>query len=269
MVPIISAVVVTPDDDTLTIEITRTDRESGLYKYYYSKDGGASYVSSQNANYTFTSLEEKDYLIVVYIEDSAGNQSETKVTSTTVRHKSFCEKNGISNLGDCVIATEARIANISNANAAIDAKPKPDFTKISPDIQYKEIHNTTTTYTHTYHSYIGTGYTFNKSTGQYTVTGYTYVDLSTLNYSSRDYYTCNSTSVTCATMNKITKVTTSTNASGVIIYTTTAYQYRQTPESYDSSEVGLYSINDDDGKSYYYRGSVGGNYVKFAGSYWR
>ena len=31
----------------------------------------------------------------------------------------------------------------------------------------------------------------------------------------------------------------------------------------------MYADNDDDGKTYYYRGSVSGNYVKFAGFYWR
>ena len=31
----------------------------------------------------------------------------------------------------------------------------------------------------------------------------------------------------------------------------------------------MYADNDDDGKTYYYRGSVSGNYVKFAGYYWR
>ena len=33
--------------------------------------------------------------------------------------------------------------------------------------------------------------------------------------------------------------------------------------------VGMYSAEDNDGKTYYYRGSVAGNYVKFAGFYWR
>ena len=35
------------------------------------------------------------------------------------------------------------------------------------------------------------------------------------------------------------------------------------------STVGIYNAEDDDGISYYYRGSVDNNYVKFAGFYWR
>ena len=47
------------------------------------------------------------------------------------------------------------------------------------------------------------------------------------------------------------------------------YNYAQTPKSYDTSTVGMYMNNDDDGNTYYYRGSVSSNYVKFAGYYWR
>ena len=37
----------------------------------------------------------------------------------------------------------------------------------------------------------------------------------------------------------------------------------------ESHEKGIYETQDDDGTSYYYRGSVENNYVKFAGFYWR
>ena len=37
----------------------------------------------------------------------------------------------------------------------------------------------------------------------------------------------------------------------------------------ESHEKGIYETQDDDGASYYYRGSVENNYVKFAGYYWR
>ena len=37
----------------------------------------------------------------------------------------------------------------------------------------------------------------------------------------------------------------------------------------ESHEKGVYETQDDDGTSYYYRGSVENNYVKFAGYYWR
>ena len=37
----------------------------------------------------------------------------------------------------------------------------------------------------------------------------------------------------------------------------------------ESHEKGIYETTDDNGTSYYYRGSVENNYVKFAGYYWR
>ena len=37
----------------------------------------------------------------------------------------------------------------------------------------------------------------------------------------------------------------------------------------ESHEKGIFMTEDDDGTSYYYRGSVESNYVKFAGYYWR
>ena len=37
----------------------------------------------------------------------------------------------------------------------------------------------------------------------------------------------------------------------------------------ESHEKGIFMAEDDDGTSYYYRGSVENNYVKFAGYYWR
>ena len=59
------------------------------------------------------------------------------------------------------------------------------------------------------------------------------------------------------------------SSTGTVTSTLTEYKYSQTPKSYDISAVGMYADNDDDGKTYYYRGSVAGNYVKFAGFYWR
>ncbi len=40
-------------------------------------------------------------------------------------------------------------------------------------------------------------------------------------------------------------------------------------EACESHEKGIFETTDDDGTSYYYRGSVENNYVKFAGYYWR
>ena len=269
--PVINSLSISPDDDTMSIEVNGTDEESGLYTYYYSKDGGSSYISSPNSNYTFTSLEEGDYLVTVYVVDKAGNKSEIAAKSTTIRHASFCLHNDIDNLGECIIASEANNTDIALAKQTIEDKGTPDYTVTSPNIVYGEVHApTSTTYSSTTYHNIGTGYTFNTATGYYALTGYSLKDPTTVDYSSGDYYTCVSTNSSCTTLYKIIGVSSSVNSStGATTYTMTKYNYTSSVQSYDTSTSGLYAASDDSGTSYYYRGAVGGNYVKFADKYWR
>ncbi len=276
VIPEITNMTLTPDDDTMTITLEAKDNESGIVKYYFSKDSGESYEESANPNYTFTSLEEGDYLVTAYVEDKAGNISEIEAKTTTIRHAAFCEHNDIDNFGDCIIASETKETDIALAKQEIEAKGTPNFNTTSPSIQYNEVHaSTTSTVSSTYSTYyIGTGYTFNKTTGLYNITGYNGLQNPTsVNYGSGNYYICGSnlqSASSCATVYRVTGVTSSTNSStGVITYTFTKYNYTQTPASYDTTGVGMYAGSDDDGTTYYYRGSVGGNYVKFNNMYWR
>ena len=269
--PTVDSLTLTPDDDTMTITVTGTDAHSGLYTYYYSKDGGETYVSSSNPNYTFTSLEEGDYLVTVYVLDKAGNKSELAAKTTTIRHASFCAHNDINDLGDCVVATEAGNKDVATAKTAIKEKGTPNFTVTSPSITYSETHgNTTSNYDYTTFHNIGTGYTFNTATGYYTLKNYTLKDPTTVDYSTGDYYTCISTNTSCTTLYKIVGASSTVNSStGVTTYRIVKYNYGTSIKSYDTSESGLYAASDDNGTSYYYRGAVGGNYVKFADKYFR
>ena len=139
---------------------------------------------------------------------------------------------------------------------------------------------------------IGTEYEFDSTTGKYTFTEYQNVDPTTLDYNGeQNYYYCGSgmnTSSTdlistyqnysgCTTIYKLTGATKeeskTTGAGGTeiktMIYRMTGYRYTQTELESDKSDKGLYTIEDADGTSYYYRGSVANNYVSFAGYYWR
>ena len=269
-VPTISNFNVTPNDDTVTLEVTGVDNESGIVKYYYSKDGGQNFIESTNSNYTFTSLEEKDYLMSVYVEDSAGNKSEISTKSTTIKHKSWCERNGYTDLAECLIASETKSANIDTAKQAIKDKGTPDFTKSAPAIIYEERigNNTETTSISTYWE-IATSYTFDPTTGYFRLVNSSIQDPSSIDYSSGNYYTCNSTSYTCEKMYRVLKVNTIESDDGDTIYKGTAYGYTAELKNYDNSGTGMYASTDDFGDTYYYRGAVGGNYVKFAGYYWR
>ncbi len=138
---------------------------------------------------------------------------------------------------------------------------------------------------------IGTSYEFNSETGRYTITGdLQYVDPTTLDYSN-DYYFCSASFSTnvddliipsqgysnCTTIYKITSATkeegTTTGNGGTEIktqlYRLTSYAYTQSERESDKSDRGLYTMEDDYGTSYYYRGSVTNNYVLFGGYYWR
>ena len=138
---------------------------------------------------------------------------------------------------------------------------------------------------------IGTSYEFNSETGRYTVTGdLQYVDPTTLDYSN-DYYCCDSgfnTNVSdlispygnYANCTKIYKITSATKEEGTTtgnggteiktrIYRLSGYAYNQSERESDKSDRGLYTMEDDYGTSYYYRGSVTNNYVYFGGYYWR
>ena len=156
-------------------------------------------------------------------------------------------------------------------------KGTPNFNVTSPAIKYNEIHATqTSTLSTSSYIYISqvtdtnTGYTFQESTGKYILKNASLVDPTTKDYSTGTYYTCGNTSTSCDTMYLLTKATSSINqTTQQVTYNLTKYNYTATILSYDNSESGLYSTADDEGTSYYYRGIVGGNYVKFANKYWR
>lgn len=76
--PVISSLSVMQVDNSLTVDVSAVDNLTGIEEYYYSKDGGVTYITSKNSNYTFSSLEAGKYNIVVYVKDNAGNISEVK-----------------------------------------------------------------------------------------------------------------------------------------------------------------------------------------------
>ena len=272
--PTISNMTITPRDNVMTVELEASDNESGLYKYYFSKDGGKTYIESDNPNYTFTSLDEGDYLVTAYVKDTAGNESEIQAKSTSIRYTSFCLKNGITDFGDCLITTETQNPNIDEAKTFIESKGTPDFSKTSPSIVYDEKYDTKLSYERivTNSIYIGTGYTFNEETGNYTITDLKGYNLDSFNVNDgKDYYTVlrPDNQNNRPTIYKLVNMNKTEANTGEIVYDFTYYRYSQTPRSYDTSTVGMYADNDDDGKTYYYRGSVSSNYVKFAGYYWR
>ena len=219
---------------------------------------------------------------------------------------------GYTTLADAILANEYQTTP-EIAKQKINEKQEVDFTKTAPIIDWQENQSTSTsTVTSTMPHpdlvgtggiavnlteqnilpTIGTGYTFNSETGRYALTGYDYMDPTTLDY-NKDYYYCGSSFSTnganndlisvsrtvssCTTIYKLTGATksegTTTGTGGTkiktMVYRMTGYAYTQTELESDKSDKGLYPMEDADGISYYYRGSVTNNYVYFAGFYWR
>ena len=60
----------------VTLNINATPGDNEIVKYYFSKDGGETYVTSDNNSYTFTGLDAgKEYNFKVYVEDALGYTS--------------------------------------------------------------------------------------------------------------------------------------------------------------------------------------------------
>ncbi len=262
--------------------------------------------------------DEVTYNLRIWMDES--------VTSTDSMNKDFISKivvratvstyspvdQGFTTLADAMLVNEYQSSSVEAAKQQIESKQAPDFTQTAPIIVWTENHasNTTTTAVTMPHPdlvgtggiaanltsenilpLIGTSYTFNSETGQYTLGNLSYVDPTTLDYNEdTDYYFCeagfntNSSDLimpyqnaSCNTMYQIVSATssdgTAIGTSGTSIktkiYQMSSYAYTQSEQESDKSDRGLYMMEDQDGKSYYYRGSVSNNYVQFAGYYWR
>ena len=269
---------------------------------------------SQGDEVTYNLRLWMDEEVTINDTDSMNQTFEAKIVVTATIGSYSPVEQGFTTLADAMLVNEYQSSSVESAKAMIASKQTPDFTKTAPIITWQENHEvnqTTVTATMPHpdlvgngESYtanltetnilptIGTGYTFNSETGRYNLTGYEYVDPTTLDYSN-DYYFCGSSFSTNATNNDLISVsrnttncltiykltgaakeegTTTGNGGTEIktqIYRMTGYAYNQTERESDKSDKGLYTMEDVYRTSYYYRGSVTNNYVLFGGYYWR
>ena len=194
--------------------------------------------------------------------------------SITVPENNYCINHGFTKLSDCMLVMENYSESTEDAKSYIESKGTPDFATTAPQVIYREIttemSNPNGVISTSQHFTLGESYTFNSSTGMFTLTNYTNDPL-TKEYI--DYYTCGGTTGTsnsCTTMYQVKEFTTTTNNNGDVTYRVTKairHTYN-TSESFDS-EIGLYAAQDDLGTSYYYRGNVLNNYVSYGGYIWR
>ena len=194
--------------------------------------------------------------------------------SITVPENNYCINHDFNKLSECMLVMENYAETVDDAKSYIQSKGSGTFTQMAPTITYKEtttdVSNSNGVLSTTAHFTLGKGYTFNSSTGMFTLTSYTNTDL-TDDYIN--YYTCGSTTSTwssCSTMYQIKAYTKTTADNGTTTYRVTqAVRHNYRAVDALDSEIGLYTSTDDLGDSYYYRGNVKNNYVSFAGYIWR
>lgn len=243
-------------------------------------------------NFSLTSGETKTYYIAVWISENGMDQRQTDrglyggivnfynsfgegvTTHFGSFDENYCTNNGITKLSDCLLITEKYSSTVDEAKTYIASKVA-DFTNTAPIITYTSDVQTNVTGTSVFSTTqkirAGTGFTFDSSTGKYTLKSAVTKTLDeAISDADTTYYICNSsTDNSCTTMYVVYSVTSSTSTGVTTYKATKADKYTQNMHTQNISGQGLYVTEDDYGDSYYYRGKVENNYLSFAGFIWR
>ncbi len=180
--------------------------------------------------------------------------------SIIVPENNYCLNNGFETLSDCMLVMENYSDSVNNAKMYINSKGSPDFSKTAPIVKYKELikENVTDIITLDTSYKFGTYYNFNVDTGNYTINN-------VKSWVSGDNhfgnFTCLSDKTTCSTIYRVIEE----DEVSLLKYNIHTYDVWKTFES----DYGLYAMDDDLGKSYYYRGNVKNNLVLFNDMYWK
>ena len=232
--------------DVKQTNYTRTSASSYYYTY------ADSYTFSLSG-YTLTSPSVGKYsdiyknLVGKYIVTNSGNTSSSAATST----------------------------NISTIYYVVDATYDSSLNegKITY-IAYKSQARTSSTSLYRYTA--SDNYTFDSSTGKFSLDNPSVLQYSTSYSNLINKYVVNysgSSSTTAATstnLSSIYKILDAKYTSGASTPGRLSYvEYSRSVNEYDYSDDGIYASVDDLGTSYYFRGNITNNYVKFAGYYWR
>ena len=261
--------------------------------------------AGDSVDYTFRLWMDYDTPLT---EESMNKNFQSKITVTSEVSTYSPVENGFTNLAEALLVNEYQTTSLDVAKNKISSKQTVDTTKTAPIIDWQPFTSTTAenlaikkadpSIVGTYNIHanaakiiFGKSYEFNSETGYYTLKDWSSYNPTTLDYLSADYYICSSTitvtatnSLTytdqesCSTMYKIKNLETITDSEvtlsggdnvAIKIYTFKVYKMSETELESDKSDKGLYQGTDDDGVTYFYRGNISNNYVKFAENYWR
>ena len=92
----INSYTIEANSNNINITINASNGTSTIAKYFYSKDGGATYTESTSNTYTFASLSTGTYSVKAYVQDANGKNS--SIVSKTVETKKVTLANYIKSL---------------------------------------------------------------------------------------------------------------------------------------------------------------------------
>ena len=202
----------------------------------------------------------------------------SKVTISAQRSTYTPIDAGYNTLADAILANEYQTSpEISKQKIA--SKQTPDFSKTAPIFLWQEKISdnlTSLSFDKEATCAISNSYQFNTETGLFTYVKpfkQKLADMSNEDLNNKEYWIIDCYKRSDGSYDhhnsygKINKILAVSKENNKIILKLQQHISRELES--DKSDKGLYQVEDDDGTSYYYRGNVVNNYVKFAGFYWR
>ena len=232
----------------------------GVKKTEYTRANASNYYYTYADSYTFSL---SGYTLT---SPSVGKYSDI--------YKSLIGKYVVSEQGN-TSSSAATSTNKVNIYYVVDATY--DSSSNEGKITYIMYNSITRTSSESLYRYTASdSYTFDSSTGKFSLDNPSVLQYST-NYSNLinkyivNYVGSSSTTAAISTnLIKIYKILDTKYTSGASTPGRLSYvEYTKFVSGYDYSSTGIFVSEDDIGTSYYFRGDVTNNYVKFAGFYWR
>lgn len=254
---------------SLTFSLSYAEEENGTYiSIVTDKQVPISLVEEtyELANELFIPSEQTYYykltITLNYLESTNQTSDLNAVLST----------NFVLKEGKIKTASEKTLEHLN----LVARESTPDFSTTAPivltwkDARLNALSTSVSTTTQSRYFTYSDSYTFDSNTGLYTLINPKVCKYSSCFTTLRNkyviYYMGNSSSTPqpSSNLSYIYKIESNTSLN-TMYYS----NYYKTGDTLNVSKDGLYPMEDDYGMSYFFRGAVENNYVKFAGFYWR
>ena len=267
--------------DIMKLDITSTNKD--VVFTYQDDTGNKVDEESSTLSQTYTFDTNKVIKIQVYVTSKnvepinadinikvTKNDNETyevlKNMSLRGANEYYCQNNGFTNFADCLLVSEQYSKDVATAKLAIKKKGAPTLSKTAPEITYiatPETPGAEVTQRGGYAWAYADSVIFDANSGTFTLSG-NLKENQSLSDTMQGKWTCGAVEnnlKTCGTVYHITSM------EGNTIKTASSRTYQIANAI--GSEVGLWQTTDNVGDTFYYRGDVKNNNVKFAGFYWK